>query len=122
MGRNESKRTDRVGQQIHQVIASLLLFDVEDPRLQNVQITGVEVTGDLRIANVYYVVIDREGPEPEDAVRSALERSTGFMRKKLSDRLRLKHTPELRFEYDESIERGRRIEELLEEVGAGEQE
>jgi ribosome-binding factor A len=122
MGQKGTERTDRVGQQIHEVLASLFLFEVEDPRLQKVQLTGVEVTGDLRIANVYYVVIDRESPEPEESVRKALDRSTGFLRKMLGDRLRMKHTPELRFHYDESIARGRRIEALLEEVGAGEQE
>jgi ribosome-binding factor A len=111
-----------VGQQIHEVLASLLLFEVEDPRLQNVQVTGVDVSGDLRIARVFYVVIDRDSPEPDEQVRSALERCSGYLRKCLGDRLRMKYTPELRFEYDESIERGRRIEALLQQVGAGEQE
>lgn len=121
MSQHGTDRTERVGQQIHEILASLILFEVENPRLQRVQITDVDVTGDLRIANVYYVVIDRESPEPDEAVRNALSRTSGFLRSRLGDRLRMKHTPELRFEYDESIERGRRIEALLEEVGAGEE-
>lgn len=91
----------------------MLLFDVGDPRLKRVQITGVDVTPDLKLATVYYVVIDRESPEPDEEIVEALERSAGYLRKLLGDRMSTRSTPELRFEYDESIERGRRIEALL---------
>ncbi len=91
----------------------MLLFDVSDPRLKRVQITAVDCSGDLKFATVYFVVIEEDGPQPAEEVVEAVEKSAGFLRKLLSDRLDLRYTPELRFEYDESIERGRRIEKLL---------
>lgn len=122
MGSRGSQRTDRVGQQVHEVLASLLLFEVADPRLKQVQLTGVDVTPDLKFADVHYVVIDREDPEPDADVKRALEGSGRFLRKMLGDRLTMKHTPELRFHYDESIERGRRIEAILDDVLPDEEE
>lgn len=115
MGRS-TQRTERVGQQLHEMISSMLLFDVSDPRLKEVQITGVDVTTDLKVAEVYYVMIDQDSPEPEDGVQGALQGSAGFLRKMLGEQLRMKYVPELRFKYDKSIERGRRIEALLDEI------
>lgn len=115
MGRR-TQRTERVGQQIRELLASMLLFDVADPRLKDVQITAVDVATDLKVAEVYYVMIDELDPEPDEKVREALDRSAGYLRKMLGEQLTMKFVPELRFHYDESIERGRRIEAILEEV------
>ena len=109
-----SFRTARVGKEIRELLGSLLLFDVADPRLKDVQIVTVEVTGDLKHADVYYIMIDPDSPEPSDDVRKALSGSSGFLRKMLGDRMTMKFVPELRFRYDKSIETGRRIETLLE--------
>lgn len=114
--RKGGQRSDRVAAQIQEVLASLLLFDVNDPRLKRVQITGVECTPDLKFADVYFIAIDADSPEPEEDVIEAVEKSAGFLRKMLSDRLEVRYTPELRFAYDESVARGRRIEALLAEV------
>lgn len=116
MARRSTPRTERVGQQIYELLASLLLFDVSDPRLKRVQITGVEVTTDLKLADVYYIMIDQDDPTPSEDEQDALERCGGFLRKRLGDQLSMRYTPELRFSYDESVQRGRRIEELLDDV------
>lgn len=116
MGRRGTQRTERVGQEVRELLASFLLFDVSDPRLKDVQITEVEVASDLKYADVYYVMIDESSPEPDENVRRALDKSAGFLRHMLGERLTMKFVPELRFHYDESIERGRRIEALLDSV------
>lgn len=116
MGRRSTQRTERVGQEVRELLASFLLFDVADPRLKDVQITEVDVAPDLKYADVYYVMIDESNPEPDDNVRRALDKSAGFLRHMLGERLTMKFVPELRFYYDESIERGRRIEALLDSV------
>ena len=116
MRRRSTQRTERVGQQVHESLASLLLLEVSDPRLKDVQITAVDVATDLKVADVFYVMIDSESPEPTDEIDAALQKCAGFLRKRLGDELPLKFVPQLRFRYDESVERGRRIEALLEEV------
>ena len=122
MGRRGSKRTDKVGQQVWELLASFLLFDVSDPRLKKVQITGVDVTPDLKFADVHFIMIDQDDPVPPDGVRTALGGSAGFLRKMLGDQLTMRYTPELRFHYDKSIQQGRRIEELLDTVRPDEEE
>lgn len=116
MARRPSQRTARVGQEIRELLASLLLFDVADPRLKDVQILDVVVATDLKVADVYYIMIDPEDPEPSKDVHSALARSAGFLRKMLGERMSMKFVPELRFQYDQSIERGRRMEALLDDI------
>lgn len=114
------KRTDRVGQNMLELLASLLISDVKDPRVANVQLTAVDVTADLRYAKVFYVLLDKR--EPDEDAQSGLERAAGFLRREIGDRLTMRYVPELRFEYDESVERGRRMDELLKNIDAAEEE
>jgi len=100
----------------------MLLFDVGDPRLNRVQITGVVVTPDLKHATAYYVVIDRDSPEPDEGIVEALDRSAGYLRKLLGERMATRSTPLVQFEYDESVERGRRIDAILADIAPGEEE
>lgn len=111
MGRQSYDRIDRVNQQILEVLSRVILREVRDPRLQTVQLTAVEASPDLRYAKVYYVLMDER--EDSQRVRQGLESSAGFLRRELSKAVRLKHVPELDFTYDESIERGRRMEKIL---------
>lgn len=105
------KRSDRVGQNMLEVLASLVLVDVKDPRVKQVQLTAVDPAPDLKFARVYYILLDKR--EADDDAQAGLERASGFLRKELGDRLQIRHVPELRFVYDESVERGRRIDDLL---------
>ncbi len=98
----------------------MLLTEVDDPRVQQVQVTDVDVTADLQIARVYYVLLDQREADPD--VQEGLERSVGYIKHELGNRLQLQFVPELNFEYDESVERGRRMEELLSNLDTGEQE
>lgn len=105
------KRSDRVGQNMLEVLASLILLEVKDPRVSQVQLTAVDVSPDLSFARVFYVMLDRR--EADADVQHGLERSSGFLRRELGVRLSIRHVPELRFVYDASVERGRRIDDLL---------
>lgn len=119
-GNKGFQRKDRVAQQLHEVIATLLLTDVDDPRVQNVQVTDVDVTSDLGHATVYYVLLDKREADPE--VQEGLERSMGYLKHELSKRVELRTLPEIHFEYDESVERGRRMEEILSNLDTGDED
>ena len=104
-------RSERVGQQLHEVLAKLLLVEVEDPRLSRVQITDVDLSHDLRHAKVYYVMLD--GEEPDKNVLQAIDSVSGFLRSRLGAELQLQYVPELDIRFDEAVLKGRRIDELL---------
>ena len=88
--------------------------EVKDPRIGFVSVTDVEVSGDLRHAKVYVSVYGSE-KEREESMEG-LEKATGYIRKLLGERITVYHTPELLFRYDNSIEYGAHISELLDKV------
>ena len=95
-------------------ISLILSRELRDPRVGLATVTDVRVSPDLRYARVFASVL---GPHDEQAKTvAALNQAAGFIRRQLGARLRLRHTPELTFCFDESVERGARMEELLEEV------
>lgn len=83
---------------------------LSDPGLEGVCITHVKLSGDLQLATVYYRIIDANR---KDLVEKGLKRCRGLLRSRLAGHLRSRHVPELRFFYDESVEYGSRIENLL---------
>jgi len=108
-------RTDRVSQKLQEILARLILKEMRDPRLQGVEITDVDISPDLREAQVYWVIIQADEPSEADRERAeeGLEHAEGYLKREVGDRLDTKYTPDLEFRFDESLERGRRIEELL---------
>jgi ribosome-binding factor A len=104
-------RRDRVAHLIQAELATLLLRDARDPRLQTVTITGVRVTADLRLARVYFRTLTAEAT-PHEA-QAALRRATPFLRGALGRALGMRVTPELRFEYDTTPDTARRVDALL---------
>jgi ribosome-binding factor A len=104
-------RSDRVGGLIRQVLAELLIKGISDPRLANATITGVKVSRDLRIAKIYFITSG-----DADATLKGFDRARGFVKRELAQRLGLRYMPDLRFFYDEAIDRGARMEKLLKMV------
>ena len=104
-------RLPRVAQAIQKEISQMILRELKDPRLGFVTITRIEVTGDLRLARVFYSVMGSTAAQ--GASQKALETAKGFIRKRLGERLRLRYTPELQFYRDDTIERNLRITKLL---------
>jgi ribosome-binding factor A len=93
---------------------------VRDPGLSSVTVTEVSVTPDLKIAHVNYSAL--VGPEERKAVAQALRRSSGFLRRELGKVLDLRYAPELQFHYDDSYDRGARIDELLRGISVEKEE
>ncbi len=104
-------RRDRVAHMIQAELASLLLREARDPRLQRVTITAVRITADLKLARVFFRTLEAEA-HPKETTR-ALERATPFLRGAISRSLGMRVTPELRFEYDTTPDTARRVDELL---------
>lgn len=107
----QTHRTRRVADLIAREIASLIQRNLKDPRVTLVTVTGAEVSPDLRSAKVFYSVFGDAGKR--EATAQALEKAKGFLRRELGARLDLKATPELRFVYDDTLDRGEHIENLL---------
>ena len=102
MQRSNSRRAVQMGDQIMQVLASLLVQEVEDPTLALVTITGVRLNRDFSIAEVLYTHIRGRSAEPE--ITKALYRAKGFLRSRLSKELNLRGIPDLRFQWDTFLE------------------
>ncbi len=109
-----STRQRRIADQIQVEISALLLKGLKDPRLGFVTITGVEVSGDLKHARVFFCTPDGEAAKAE--LEAGLRSAAGFIRKTLGQRMRLRSVPELEFRWDASIDHGARISQLLDEV------
>jgi ribosome-binding factor A len=107
-------RPARVGERIREELSLLLMRRVNDPGLSPVTVTEVSVTPDLRIAHVNYSALVAKEERP--AVAKALRRSSGFLRRELGHLLGLRYAPELQFHYDDSFDRGARIDAILRDI------
>lgn len=113
-------RTGRVKQEILREVNDILAKRVKDPRIQDVTITDVEVTGDLQQATIYYSTLNDLASERQK-IQQGLEKATGLIRKELGSRLSLYRTPELTFKRDESVDYGNKIEELIRKIHENEE-
>ncbi len=112
MSKATYKRADRVADQIKMEVADILMRKVKDPRVHDVTVTDVDLTGDLRTAHVF--VTTMETGEAERNVFSGLSKASGFVRAELGRRLSLRYLPDVIFKKDVSGPRGDRIMQLLE--------
>ena len=110
-------RIERVNSLIRQEISELLRRQVKDPRLGNlIAVTNVSTSPDLRHAKIF---VSRIGSKEEkQETLSVLAAASGFFRNELAKRLRLRHIPELSFQWDDSIERGDYLLQLIDEVSS----
>lgn len=117
MARKQYARSDRVTAQIQRELAEAIRLQLKDPRLGWVTITAVEVTRDYAHAKIFYTVMNAD-----DAARTAaqtiLQEAAGVLRHILARNIRLFSVPQLHFVYDESIERGQNMQQLLAKVAA----
>ncbi len=112
----EFKRTDRVGDQLQKELAVLIQREVKDPRLGMVTVSGVTVSRDLGYADVYVTLLGEDSPERIKENLKVLKQAAGFLRSQIARRIKLRHVPELRFHYDESVVRGQRLSSLIDEA------
>lgn len=114
------KRSQRVGELIHEEISNLLLLEIKDPRIGFVTITRVELSDDLKNAKIFVsVMADEKGKEK---ALQGLTNASGFMRKELGRKLRLKLVPELIFKIDNSLDYSLKIQKALLEISETDKE
>ena len=107
-------RANRVAEQMKKEIADILKRKVKDPRVEFVTVTDVEVTGDLQQATVYVTVLEQQVKQQE--ALKGLEKAKGIIRSEVGTRIRLRKTPELSFQIDDSIAYGNHIDDLLRQL------
>jgi ribosome-binding factor A len=103
-------RPQRLGDLIQRELSDLIRLELRDPRVAMLTITSVDVSPDMSHAKVIFTMLEKD--KLEDTLHG-LKRSAGFLRSQLARRITMYSTPELRFEYDESVERGDRISRLI---------
>ena len=103
----------RVNEAVREVVSARIAAGLRDPRIGFVTVTSVDTTPDLRQARVYVSVLGDD--EERAATMAGLESAHGVLQLSVARELRMKHTPTLQFVFDESIGRGMRITELLDE-------
>ncbi|HEX6265258.1 MAG TPA: 30S ribosome-binding factor RbfA [Burkholderiales bacterium] len=108
--KKSSGRPQKLGDLIQRELSGLVQRELRDPRVGMITITGVDVSPDLSHAKVFFTILEKEDL---DEARQGLKRAAGFLRSQLARRIKLYTTPELRFEYDESVERGDRLSRLI---------
>ena len=111
-----TRRTDRLAEEVREEVAQMISGELKDPRIGFVTVTRVTVTPDHRQARIFVGVLGAE--RQRAATLTGLRQASGFLRRALGQRLRLRHTPELTFQYDEGLEASDRVARLLEEVRA----
>ena len=108
-----SVKIDRIASNMVKEISYILANEVKDSDIKFVTVTDVKLASDLSYAKVYVTVFNQE--KIKETLK-ALESAKGFIRKKLSERIDIRHTPELSFVFDESIEYGNKIEKIIEQI------
>jgi len=107
-------RPERVAQMVQELLGQLFARGMRDPRIGLVTITGVKMSPDLREARVYWTV--HGDAEQRKQTAKGLEKARGFLRRGIATEIKLRVTPDLHFTYDEAIDRGERIEQLIRQV------
>lgn len=109
-------RALRIADQIQRELADIIRNELNDPRVGMITLTGVEVSHDYSHAKVFYTTLRSESDN--FLTGKGLEHAAGFLRSHLSHRLKIRIIPQLHFIYDESIERGMRLSQLIDEAVA----
>jgi ribosome-binding factor A len=112
-GTRPAKRYTRVGELLREILAAIMLERAADPRLQELTITEVEMSPDLKVAKVYYAV--RLGTNPEELMM-ALDKAMGFIKQEVAREHILRTMPEFHFLPDETLDKAERLEKLLDEA------
>lgn len=134
----EFSRATRVAEQMQRELADLLMFEVKDPRIGMVTITAVEVTGDMAHAKIFYSAPQAKSTQAQpnqtkssqakpnainhtktlQSIQNGLENSAGYLRTQVAKRMLLRTVPQLHFVYDESIDIGMKMSQLIEAARA----
>lgn len=106
-------KIERLNHAFQEELSMILMTEIKDEDIKFVTITDVDTTNDLSYAKVYFTVLD---DSKREITLNALNNAASFLRGKLSERVEVRHTPELKFIYDTSIDYGKHIEEIIEDI------
>lgn len=109
----EGGRQQRVADQIQKELASFIQFELKDPRLKLVTVSGVEVSRDFSYADVYVTFMGVNADDEAKELLLVLNRASGYLRKLLGQAIKLRLTPSLRFHYDKTLVRGMQLNSLI---------
>ena len=109
-----SRRVLRVASAIREVVSMAILTDLKDPRVQDVTVTSVEVSGDLRHAKVHVSVMGDQ--TKQDLSLHGLQAAAGYLQKKVNTRVDLRYTPRIQFVLDQGVKNSIEVTRILEEV------
>lgn len=112
-----SRRVLKAAEAIREVVSMAILTELRDPRIKDVTVTYVEVTGDMRQAKIHVSVMGDE--KKQDLCLHGLENSRGFLQKKINERIDTRYTPRLRFELDQGVKHSIEVNRILREVLPG---
>lgn len=107
-------RPEKVAEQIHKEVTQLLMYNIKDPRVAPVIITGVKVSRDISEARIYFTVTDAK--LEKKPAELGLKSAAPYIRHELSQLMRLRFIPVIKFQYDESVSYGQKIDSLLRQV------
>ena len=117
MNHTEPKRSDRVAERLRIELSDILLRGrLRDPGAKNVLVSDVKISDDLSQARIYLRTLEQADDRRQQRVVEAFERAAGFLRKELAPKLGLRRVPELRFFWDDLLDRAMRIEAILDET------
>ncbi|MGI9553750.1 MAG: 30S ribosome-binding factor RbfA [Thermodesulfobacteriota bacterium] len=109
------KRSKRVGEQLMREVSNMISSgEIKDPRISSVVITNFYLSDDMGYLRLYYALLS-ENTENK-TVEEGLQIASGFIRKKIGDKLRLKKLPKIEFEFDKVLENGYKVDDLIREV------
>ena len=112
-------RPERVQEAIRQEVSNIVQFELRDTRLGFVTITNVDLTKDLRFAKIYCSVLENE---KKKSTLAALKSAKGYIKSIIGDRIKLRFTPEIVFELDESYDHTRNVQDILNKINAEKKE
>ena len=105
-----SGRSQKVGDQIQRELSEIIHRELRDPGVGMITLTGVDVSPDCAYATVYFTCLDAAHVK---VAKAGLQRANGFLRAQIGKRIKIWTTPDLKFVYDESVERGDRLSRLI---------
>ena len=109
----EFTRSQRVADYLQRELSTLIQREVRDPRVGMISVTGVDVSRDIGHAKIHYTVLGADGSEEAKESTEVLNKAAGFLRSQLSRDSNMRSVPQLRFFFDNSVGRGRYMEDLI---------
>ena len=106
-------KLERIASHLVRELSNILHDEARNEVLKNITITAAEVSADISVAKVYYTYL---GDYDRKFVEDELKNASSFLRTELAERIEIRHTPELRFHFDESVEYGTNIERILNQI------